>query len=101
MILGTCCGKPNHYAGGSRYAWPVTWRKNLRQLERSFIAETELDRDRRESLRRTAERRAAKRRAERTIREGRSRFILLSVMLVATAVIVALVMFRVLYLIIE
>jgi Flp pilus assembly protein TadB len=79
----------------------MTWRKNLRQLERSFIAEAELDRDRRELLRRNAERRAAKRRAERTIREGRSRFILLSVTLVATAVVVALVMFRALYLILE
>ena len=56
---------------------------------------------RRESLRRTAERRAAKRRAERTIRQGRSRFIVLSVTLVATAVIVSVVMFRVLYLILE
>ena len=62
----------------------MTWRKSLRQLERSFVAETELDRDRRESLRRTAERRAAKRRAARTIRQGRSRFIVLSVTLVAT-----------------
>jgi hypothetical protein len=101
LILGPCRGEPNHYAGGSRYAWPVTWRKNLRQLERSFIAESELDRVTRESLRRAAERRAAKRRAERTIREGRSRFILLSVMLVATAVVVAFVMFRALYLILE
>lgn len=76
-------------------------RQSLRQLERAFVAETELDRDRRESLRRTAERRAAKRRAERTIRQGRSRFILLSVTLFATAVVVALVMFRALYLILE
>ena len=79
----------------------MTWRKSLRALERSFVAEAELDRDRRESLRRNAERRAAKRRAERTIRQGRSRFILLSLTLVATAVVVALVMFRALYLILE
>jgi Flp pilus assembly protein TadB len=79
----------------------MTWRKSLRQLERSFVAEAELDRDRRESLRRNAERRAAKRRAERTIRQGRSRFILLSLTLFATAVIVALVMFRALYLVLE
>ena len=101
MILGTFRGEPNHYAGDSRYAWPVRMRQSLRQLERAFVAESELDRATRESLRRTAERRAAKRRAERTIRDGRSRFILLSVMLVATAVIVALVMFRALYLILE
>ncbi|HZL54170.1 MAG TPA: hypothetical protein VFC22_00960 [Solirubrobacteraceae bacterium] len=76
-------------------------RQSLRQLERAFVAETELDRDRRESLRKNAERRAAKRRAERTIRQGRSRFILLSLTLFATAVVVALVMFRALYLILE
>jgi len=76
-------------------------RQSLRQLERQFVAETELDRDRRESLRRSAERRAAKRRAERTIRQGRARYIVLSLTLVATAVIVAVVMFRALYLILE
>jgi len=76
-------------------------RQSLRQLERAFVAEAELDRDRRESLRRTAERRAAKRRAERTIRQGRARFIVLSLTLLATAVIVAVVMFRALYLILE
>ena len=61
----------------------------------------QVDRDRRESLRRTAERCAAKRRAARTIRQGRSRFFLLSLTLFATAVVVALVMFRALYLILE
>jgi len=71
-------------------------RQSLRQLERAFVAEAELDRDRRESLRRTAERRA-----ERTIRQGRARFIVLSLTLLATAVIVAVVMFRALYLILE
>ena len=76
-------------------------RQSLRQLERAFVEESVLDRDRRELLRRNAERRAAKRRAERTIRQGRSRFIVLSLTLVATAVIVSVVMFRALYLILE
>ena len=76
-------------------------RQSLNQLERAFVEETVLDRDRRESLRRTAERRAAKRRSERAIRQGKSRFIILSLTLVATAVIVSLVMFRALYLILE
>ena len=40
-------------------------RQSLNQLERAFVEETVLDRDRRESLRRTAERRAAKRRSSR------------------------------------
>ena len=79
----------------------MRWRQSLRHFERAFVAEAELDRDRRESLRRSAERRAAKRRAERTIRQGRARFIVLSVTLIATAVIVAVVMFRALYLILE
>jgi hypothetical protein len=77
------------------------WRKNLRQIERAFIEESALDRDRREMLRLNAERRAAKRRAERTIRQGRVRFFVLSLTLVATAVIVSVVMFRALYLILE
>jgi hypothetical protein len=76
-------------------------RQSLRQLERAFVAEADLDRDRREALRRSAERRSAKRRAERTIRQGRARFIVLSLTLVATAVIVAVVMFRALYVILE
>ena len=76
-------------------------RQSLNQLERAFVEETVLDRDRRESLRRTAERRAAKRRSERAIKQGKSRFIVLSLTLVATAVIVSLVMFRALYLILE
>ena len=76
-------------------------RQSLRQLERAFDEETALDRDRRESLRRTAERRAARRRSERAIRQGKSRFLVLSVTLLATAVIVAIVMFRLLYLLMQ
>jgi hypothetical protein len=76
-------------------------RQSLNQLERAFVEETVLDRDRRESLRRTAERRAAKRRSARAIKQGKSRFIILSLTLVATAVVVSIVMFRVLYLILE
>ena len=76
-------------------------RQSLNQLERAFVEETVLDRDRRESLRRTAERRAAKRRSERVIKQGKARFIVLSLTLVATAVVVSVVMFRALYLILE
>jgi hypothetical protein len=76
-------------------------RQSLNQLERAFVEETVLDRDRRESLRRTAERRAAKRRSERAIKQGKARFIVLSLTLVATAVLVSVVMFRALYLILE
>ena len=76
-------------------------RQSLRQLEKAFVEETALDRDRRESLRRTTERRAARRRSQRAIKQGKARFIVLSLTLLATAVIVAVVMFRVLYLIVE
>ena len=76
-------------------------RQSLNQLERAFVEETVLDRDRRESLRRTAERRAAKRRSARAIKQGKARFIILSLTLVATAVVVSIVMFRALYLILE
>jgi hypothetical protein len=76
-------------------------RQSLTQLERAFVEEAALDRDRRELLRRTAERRAAKRRSERVIRRGTARFIVLSLTLLATAVVVSVVMFRALYLILE
>ena len=76
-------------------------RQSLNPLERAFVEETVLARDRRESLRRTAERRAAKRRSERAIKQGKARFIVLSLTLVATAVVVSIVMFRALYLILE
>jgi Flp pilus assembly protein TadB len=76
-------------------------RQSLNRFEQAFIEETALDRDRRESLRKTAERRAAKRRSERAIRQGKARFFLLSLTLLATAVIVAFVMFRALYLLLE
>jgi hypothetical protein len=76
-------------------------RQSLTRFEQAFVEETALDRDRRDSLRKTAERRAAKRRSERAIRQGKTRFFVLSLTLLATAVIVAFVMFRALYLLLE
>jgi hypothetical protein len=76
-------------------------RQSLNQFERAFVEEAALDRDRRDLLRRTAERRAAKRRSERVIRQGKARFLVLSLTLLATAGIVSVVMFRALYLILE
>jgi len=66
-------------------------RQSLNQLERAFVEETTLERHRRESLRRT----------ERRLKEGKARFIVLSLTLLVTAVAVAVVMFRALYLILE
>jgi len=76
-------------------------RQPLSHFERAFAEETALDRDRRDSLRKTAERRAARRRSQRAIKQGKARFVVLSLTLLATAVIVAVVMFRLLYLIVE
>ena len=101
MILGTCGAEPNHSAHNSLTWAAMKMRQSLRALERAFVEETALDRDRRESLRRTAERRAAKRRSERAKSQGKARFTVLSLTLIATAVIVTVVMFRVLYLILE
>jgi hypothetical protein len=76
-------------------------RQSLSHFEEAFVEESTLERHRRESLRRTAERRAAKRRSERARSAGKARFTVLSLTLLVTAEIVAVVMFRVLSLIME
>jgi hypothetical protein len=73
-------------------------RQSLAELERAFVDEASLDRDRRASLRRTAEQRTLKREAHRRQRRGSVRFVLLVLTLVMTAAIVTVVMFRTLYL---
>lgn len=80
---------------------PMKMRQSLTNFERAFEAEMEIDRQRRESLRRTAERRARQRSIERNTRLGRVRFIVLSMTLMGTAVAVSIVMFRLLYLLFE
>jgi hypothetical protein len=75
-------------------------RQSPAQLERAFVEETELDRDRRESLRRAAIARSRRRRAYREVQRGKVRWVLLCLTLVATAVIVTIAMFRALYLVI-
>jgi hypothetical protein len=76
-------------------------RQSLSHFERALEAETEIDRDRREALRRAAERRARKRAIERHTRDGQARFILLSITLATTAVVVSILMFRLLYVLLE
>ena len=73
-------------------------RQSLGELERAFAKEISLERRRRDSLQRTTEKRALKREVERRHKRGSIRFVLLVLALVATAVIVTVVMFRVLYL---
>jgi hypothetical protein len=73
-------------------------RQSLAEWERAFVKEISLDRRTRASLRRTAEQRTHKREVDRRHKRGSMRFALLVLTLIMTAVIVAAVMFRTLYL---
>jgi anti-sigma-K factor RskA len=72
-------------------------RQSLAQLEQEFRHETELDRSRRESLRRRAALRSRKRTHEREQKRSSVRFWLLVLSLIATAAIVTVAMFETLY----
>ncbi|HEY8866003.1 MAG TPA: hypothetical protein VIM22_03660 [Solirubrobacteraceae bacterium] len=69
-------------------------RQSIGQLERAFVEEVVLDRQRRENLRHTAAKRSRQRRVERTHQRRSLRFFLLVLSLIATAVIVTIVMFE-------
>jgi len=72
-------------------------RQSLAQLEQEFRHEVQLDRSRRENLRRNAVLRSRKRTHERQKKRGTVRFWLLVFSLIATAVIVTVAMFETLY----
>ena len=72
-------------------------RQSLAQLEQEFRHETQLDRSRRETLRRHAVRRSRKRTHERAQKRSSMRYWLLILSLIATAVIVTVAMFETLY----
>jgi anti-sigma-K factor RskA len=72
-------------------------RQSLAQLEQEFLHELELDRGRRESLRRRAVLRSRKRTREREQKRSSVRFWLLVLSLIATAAIVTVAMFATLY----
>ncbi|MDQ4040646.1 MAG: hypothetical protein M3141_02735 [Actinomycetota bacterium] len=72
-------------------------RQSIAQLERAFVEEAELDRARREHLRRTAAQRARSRRVQRKQQRSSLRFFLLVLSLIATAVLVTVAMFQTLY----
>ncbi len=72
-------------------------RQSLDEFERAFAEETHVDRVRRESLRRGAVMRARQRNLERVHKRGTARFVVLVLMLIATAVIVTIAMFQTLY----
>jgi hypothetical protein len=72
-------------------------RQSLAQLEQEFRHEMQLDRSRRESLRRHAAMRSRKRSVQREKKRSSMRFWLLVLSLIATAVIVTVAMFETLY----
>ena len=72
-------------------------RQSLAQLEQEFRHEMQLDRSRRENLRRRAVVRSRKRTHERELKRSSMRFWVLVFSLIATAVIVTVAMFETLY----
>jgi hypothetical protein len=74
-------------------------RQSLDEFERAFAEETYVDRVRRESLRRKAVMRSRQRNLERVHKRGTARFIVLVLMLIATAVVVTIAMFQTLYIV--
>jgi anti-sigma-K factor RskA len=76
-------------------------RQSLAQLEQEFRQETELDRNRRESLRRQAVFRSRSRTRDRKRAKSSVRYWLLVFALIATAVIVTVAMFECLYLLLR
>jgi hypothetical protein len=76
-------------------------RQSLAQLEQEFRHETQLDRDRRERLRRQAVRRSRVRAVERTNKAGSVRFWVLVLSIILTAVVVTAGMFASLYLLLS
>ncbi len=72
-------------------------RQSLAEIEEAFEQEIELDRTRRERLNKTAMRRTRSRRVQRVHKKGSVRFILLTLALIATAVVVTVAMFEALY----
>ncbi len=72
-------------------------RQSLAQLERAFIEESQVDRQRREALRRQAALRSRQRQIERVQKHSTMRFVVLVLTLIATAVVVTIAMFQTLY----
>ena len=72
-------------------------RQSIAEIEEAFFEEINEDRERQERLRRHAEQRLRRRRAVKTHRQGSVRFAIVLVTLIATAAIVAILMFQTLY----
>jgi len=69
-------------------------RQSLDEFERAFVEETHTDRARRDSLRRKAVLRSQQRSLEKVHKRGTARFIMLVLMIIATAVVVTIAMFQ-------
>ena len=76
-------------------------RQSLAQLEQEFRHEAELDRDRRDTLRRHAVRRSRVRTHQRARKRSSMRYWVLIMSLVGTAVVVTAAMFESLYLLLR
>jgi cell division protein FtsL len=72
-------------------------RQSIHSFERAFVEETVADRTRRDALRRQAAQRSRLRQREQVHKRGSMRFSMLVLVLIATAVLVTVVMFRTLY----
>ncbi len=72
-------------------------RQSLSQFERAFIEESQVDRARREALRRQAAARSRQRQVDQVRKRSTLRFVALVLTLIATAVIVTVAMFQTLY----
>ena len=74
-------------------------RQSISQFERAFLEESQADAARREAMRRRAAQRSRQRQIEHVHKRGTMRFVLLVLVLIATAVIVTVAMFQTLYLV--
>jgi hypothetical protein len=72
-------------------------RQSLNDFEQAFLEETQADRVRREALRRQAAQRSRQRYVERVHSRGKTRFWILCLVLLGTAVLVTVAMFETLY----
>jgi len=72
-------------------------RQSIQTFERAFVEETVADRTRRDALRREAANRSRQRQRDHVHKRGSMRFGMLVFVLIATAALVTVVMFRTLY----
>ncbi len=72
-------------------------RQSIHSFERAFVEETFADRTRRDALRRQAAQRSRQRQRDQVHKRGSMRFGVLVLVLIATAALVTVVMFRTLY----